>query len=80
MRVVGADGLQFLAFSETVFRFLALKITVFTVPFFQNGLHIFCNKCGSRSQISTNLEIKLRTILQDDMILEETNFHLFHRI
>ena len=44
MGVVGADGLRFLAISETVLRFLALKMTFFTVPIFLNGLQTFSMK------------------------------------
>ena len=44
MGVIRADGLPFLAFSETVLRFLVLKMTV--LRFLSNGLQIF----------STNME------------------------
>ena len=69
MGVVGADGLRFLAFSETVLRFL--EDDGFTVPFFLNGLQIFFDKDDSRSQVSTNLEIKLRIFVRYKKILME---------
>ena len=39
--VIGADGLQLLAFSETVTRFLALKITVSRFFSFRTVCRIF---------------------------------------
>ena len=54
MKVVGAYGLQLLAFSETVLRFLAFKKDCFIVPLILNGLQILLDKYGLRSQISTN--------------------------
>ena len=41
------------------------------VPYFLNALQILFHKYGSRSQISTMLEIKLRIFVQYDMTLGE---------
>ena len=47
---------------------LGLKNDGATVPFFLNGLQILFDKYGSRSQINTKLEIKLRIFVQYDTI------------
>ena len=71
VRVVGIDGLRLSAFSKTVLRFFALKMKVLRFFSLSERFADILDKYGSRSQISTKIEIKLRIFFQYDMILGE---------